>query len=595
LSLDHLNDKYAAPSVSGIGGAGGTGLASSTGGGAAGGGGLLTNPYIMVPAIAVGLATLPFLAQAAATGITVALGGAFAALDVYGAMHLNKVKAAFADLKTSATEDFKDISRPFGPVMESIFSTAERVLDKLTPTFTGMSKIMAGPFKDFADTFLKSFTQPSVKQSFTDLATAFGDILKALAPQLPGDIRDIAQGVTMIANTIKDNPRAFADFISFLIKTVAGTLMVIADLGKVANYIEAHFLPALHDVAVVFDGVRHDIAHIWDMIYQNTIGTVIRFGHDVETQFSSLKNSVASIWDTIWRNTVTRVANGVADVTGWFRGLPGKILGALSGLGHSLWQEGSYILGQFWDGVKAIGSQVLSWFNNFIGSIVGFFKKLLGIHSPSSVFYDIGKQMMLGLEAGIKAHANLAANAAKSAARGVGDTGARSGSAAVAQAFARSVLPRGWSWPALLSLWNQESGWNAYAVNPSSGAYGIPQSLGHGHPYNLGDYKAQIMWGISYIAGRYGNSQGAWAHEQAFNWYDRGGWLPPGASLAVNTTGRPEAVLGGGPLAEVTALLRELVAVSRQAPARTAAGVTGGINGGARAAARAAYYSARPS
>ena len=63
------------------------------------------------------------------------------------------------------------------------------------------------------------------------------------------------------------------------------------------------------------------------------------------------------------------------------------------------------------------------------------------------------------------------------------------------------------AWPDLIKLWNQESGWSAYAVNPSSGAYGIPQSLGHGHPYNLGDYKAQIEWGINYIAGRYGNSQ----------------------------------------------------------------------------------------
>jgi hypothetical protein len=96
------------------------------------------------------------------------------------------------------------------------------------------------------------------------------------------------------------------------------------------------------------------------------------------------------------------------------------------------------------------------------------------------------------------------------------------GSAAAAQAFARSILPAGWSWPALLSLWNQESGWNAWAVNPSSGAYGIPQSLGHGHPYNLGDYANQVRWGISYIAGRYGNSQNAWAHEQAFNWYGNG-------------------------------------------------------------------------
>jgi hypothetical protein len=84
----------------------------------------------------------------------------------------------------------------------------------------------------------------------------------------------------------------------------------------------------------------------------------------------------------------------------------------------------------------------------------------------------------------------------------------------------------GWIGPmfdALNKLWTRESGWNPNAVNPSSGAYGIPQSLGHGHPYNLGDARAQIAWGLQYIAGRYGNPEAAWAHETSAGWYAMGG------------------------------------------------------------------------
>lgn len=85
----------------------------------------------------------------------------------------------------------------------------------------------------------------------------------------------------------------------------------------------------------------------------------------------------------------------------------------------------------------------------------------------------------------------------------------------------------GWGWGQnqmgpLIRLWNQESGWNPYAVNASSGAYGIPQALGHGHPYNLGDWQAQIRWGLAYIFDRYGSPANAWAHEQRFNWYADG-------------------------------------------------------------------------
>lgn len=73
----------------------------------------------------------------------------------------------------------------------------------------------------------------------------------------------------------------------------------------------------------------------------------------------------------------------------------------------------------------------------------------------------------------------------------------------------------------LVALWDQESGWNPDAVNPGSGAYGIPQALpaDYGHPFALGDWKAQIRWGEQYITSRYGDPCTAWSHEQADNWY----------------------------------------------------------------------------
>jgi hypothetical protein len=131
--------------------------------------------------------------------------------------------------------------------------------------------------------------------------------------------------------------------------------------------------------------------------------------------------------------------------------------------------------------------------------------------------------------AATKAFAQYVAQQKSAMAGGVGYAAgpAAYGSALAAQNYAKSILwAYGWTmaqWPPLLALWNQESGWNPYAVNPSSGAYGIPQSLGHGHPYNLGDYANQVRWGLAYISGRYGSPAAAWAHEVANNWYAAGG------------------------------------------------------------------------
>lgn len=81
-------------------------------------------------------------------------------------------------------------------------------------------------------------------------------------------------------------------------------------------------------------------------------------------------------------------------------------------------------------------------------------------------------------------------------------------------------------WPCLYNLWMRESGWRVTAGNPSSGAYGIPQSLPaskmavYGADY-MTNARTQIAWGLNYIKGRYSTPCGAW---NAFNsrsphWY----------------------------------------------------------------------------
>jgi hypothetical protein len=85
----------------------------------------------------------------------------------------------------------------------------------------------------------------------------------------------------------------------------------------------------------------------------------------------------------------------------------------------------------------------------------------------------------------------------------------------------------GWSgseFSCLLLLWNEESGWNVYAENMDSGAYGIPQALpgdkmaSAGSDWQTSAY-VQVKWGFGYIASVYGTPCSAWAHEQEFGWY----------------------------------------------------------------------------
>jgi hypothetical protein len=184
------------------------------------------------------------------------------------------------------------------------------------------------------------------------------------------------------------------------------------------------------------------------------------------------------------------------------------------------------------------------------GRIPGFAAGgVVGSYSGSVPGLD--KWLMSENTATIRAIAMSVAASFKAASASQGGTfgagGPGGGAPAANAALARRMFPAenftAWNYVAM-----RESGWNQFARNPSSGAYGIAQALPPtkypfaGQAAGGSNPAAQISWMEGYMQSRYGGAAGAAAHELAFNWYDQGGFLPPGVSLAVNGTGRPEPV-----------------------------------------------------
>ncbi|MFJ5957596.1 hypothetical protein ACIQC5_16760 [Paenarthrobacter sp. NPDC092416] len=117
--------------------------------------------------------------------------------------------------------------------------------------------------------------------------------------------------------------------------------------------------------------------------------------------------------------------------------------------------------------------------------------------------------------------AEAAAAAAAAAPKAVDDP-------AAAKAYAASILANyGWGsgeMTALNTLWEKESNWKTTALNTSSGAYGIVQSLPASKMATAGadwetNYQTQIKWGLNYIKERYGSPSAALAFHLANNWY----------------------------------------------------------------------------
>jgi len=130
-----------------------------------------------------------------------------------------------------------------------------------------------------------------------------------------------------------------------------------------------------------------------------------------------------------------------------------------------------------------------------------------------------------------KAAAEAAAAAAAAAEKAAAEAAAQANAntPAGAQAAARQLASANYGWgedqmSCLVDLWQKESGWNYKALNPSSGAAGIPQSLPGSKMATIApdwatNATTQVTWGLQYIDRAYGTPCAAWGHSQSVDWY----------------------------------------------------------------------------
>jgi hypothetical protein len=184
------------------------------------------------------------------------------------------------------------------------------------------------------------------------------------------------------------------------------------------------------------------------------------------------------------------------------------------------------------------------------------------------------------------------AAAAKAAAAAFTGSGGASGGIIQAM-FATMAAAKGWTGAeltALLEVEAREAGFSITATNPTSGAYGLAQFINGASEYatyggNSTTAQGQITGMLNYIQQRYGDPIAAEQHEVNYGWYDRGGPLKPGYTLAYNGTGRTEQVVAGKSMDDLSARLdqlhadmRDMVSATRAVPAGVGQHVGGAIN-----------------
>lgn len=143
---------------------------------------------------------------------------------------------------------------------------------------------------------------------------------------------------------------------------------------------------------------------------QPAIDAFNKFKERVSSALSTLWNKVSSVVSNIYnvvRNKFEEVRATIASklneiiqaVKGWVE----TIWEYISGLAEWFYNAGANIMQGLYNGLLSVAGTILSWVANFVAQIMDTFTSLLGIFSPSKVFYGYGINITQGLAHGLKA------------------------------------------------------------------------------------------------------------------------------------------------------------------------------------------------
>lgn len=222
--------------------------------------------------------------------------------------------------------------------------------------------------------------------------------------------------------------------------------IVIAIVVALVALIVTHWDTVKRVTARVWSWVSSHIAKVWASIKHGVSaavgavkGAVAKAWHWVQSKTSSVWHAIQHVVGAVWsaiKAVVRREVNGVmatihaiaslpgrmrdwfgrakdaavsklGSLLSWVRGLPGKIVHALSGIGGRMLGIGKNIVSGIVSGIRSMGGYLINSVTSFVKDhIPGPVAKVLGIHSPSRVMADrVGRWIPAGIAQGI--HGNL--------------------------------------------------------------------------------------------------------------------------------------------------------------------------------------------
>lgn len=323
------------------------------------------------------------------------------------------------------------------------YATSEPFREAINGLVMTVGELVTGLLTDLVPIFtmLVSTVLPVVAQLFTALVPVFAQVVAAVVPIISALLTGLMPVITTLISTVLPVLlQIFQAIIPVLMAVITEAILpfilillsvlmpVIQALLPVVMTVFGFIQATIQNVMTVIQGIikvvtsliKGDWNGVWEGIKQIASGVWAQIKNVIDTAINLVKGiintvmvAISSVWNAGWNN-VTSFVSGIWDkITGGvvsmvaglvrtFNDIPGKIIGALAGLGSSLYNIGRDVVQGLMNGVSSLAGSIGSFFLNLLpGWIVKPFKLALGIASPSKLFRSFGRNIPEGLVQGV--------------------------------------------------------------------------------------------------------------------------------------------------------------------------------------------------
>lgn len=299
------------------------------------------------------------------------------------------MKAAWSNLLTGIADENADPDKLINQFVESVGTAAENIVPRIMQTLSGLGAAV----------------MELAPEIISNGAEIVNSLTSGVVQAIPVFISGIGQTISQALNFITENlPAILEKGVEFLNGFVNGILSYIPQMvSQLPQIISAFIEFVAENLPTIIDAGINLLLNFVSGIIQTIPQLISQIPQIISAFTDGIANNLPKIIQAgfnLLLKLIDGILSAIPDLVASLPQIINAIIDGIRALMGGIVNIGKSIVQGIWQGIQSMVSWITEKVTGFFSGIVDSVKGLLGIHSPSTVFSEMGKNMALGLGEG---------------------------------------------------------------------------------------------------------------------------------------------------------------------------------------------------